>query len=209
MPATESTFENSKFLSIKAGKIRSKTDKGTAGAVLREYTNPKTGEKGEVWETVYPGWRGIVRDITFYEGDGFETLNVVFDDVTLSMNASSRYASDFLKKYASADRHSEITITPFDFVTDDGKKRTGLTIVQDEAKLPDYFSAKTEKGEWEQKDGYPAYDGTTKEDWAIYLLQVKKFLKNWYLLHPINTIGDEEKAPEVETSDVDISKVPF
>lgn len=209
MPATTNNYEGSKFLAIKAGKLRLKSDKGTPGAVLREFTNPQTGEKGEVWEVVYPGWSGIVRDVTFYEGDGFESLNVVFDDITLSMNSDSRYASDFLKKYASADRHSEITVTPYDFVTEDGKKKTGLTIVQDEEKLPDHFSFKDEKG-WQQRDGYPAYDGTTKEDWKIYLLQVKKFLKNWYALNPVNTIGDVSSAP-ADNDDVSIQldKVPY
>lgn len=215
MPATESNYEGSKFLSIKEGKIRMKTDKGTPGAVLREYTNPKTGEKGEVWEIVYPGWRGIVRDINYYEGDGFENLNVVFDDVTLSMNADSRYSGDFLRKFAGADWHTEITLVPFDFVTDDGKKRSGLTMVQSEEKLKDYFSTKNEMGQWEQIDGFPAYDGTTKEDWKIYLLQVKKFLKNWYALHPINTIGDEKNTvasgsfTSSDEDDINISKVPF
>lgn len=216
MPEVQSNYESGKYLSIKAGKIRQRVAEGTPNAVLRKYTNPKTGQEGEVWEIVYQGWRGIVRDIQFYEGDGYENLNVVFDDITLSMSADSRYASDFIKKFAGADVQSEITITPYDFVTDDGKKKIGLSILQNEQKLQDHFSFKNDKGEWEQRENFPKYEGEGKEDWKIYLLQVKKFLKNWVLLHPINNIAvgsenspDDYKFMEEEKVDDMLTQSPF
>lgn len=206
MPATQEQQSGTTYLSIKQGMIRQKVAEGTPNAVLRKYTNPQTGAQGEVWELVYPGWRGIVRDINFYEGEGYENVNVVFDDVSLSMNVDSRYATDFLRKFAGADWHKEVVLTPYDFVNDEGKKRSGLTLTQGGNKLPDFFSTKNAKGEWVQKEGFPAYTGTDKDDWKMYLIQTKKFLKNWYLLHPINTIGDKETSTEER---IDIDAVPF
>ena len=48
------------------------------------------------------------------------------------------------------------------------------------------------------REGFPVPDEKmSKDDWKMYYLSVKKYLKNWVILNPINTIGDHSEVEEV------------
>ncbi len=202
MPATENNYEGKPFLSIIAGSFRKKVDPGTPGAKLREY-ELSDGSKGEKWELSYPGWRGIVRELRVVDTEYGDVLHVEFDDVILSLSMDKSFATDFLRKFAGADVHTEIVVTPYDFVTDEGKRKTGVSIVQCDEKLKDFFTEYNESKERTYREGFPVPDEKmSKDDWKIYYLSVKKYLKNWVILDPINTIGDQvDRGDKVEEVD--------
>ena len=206
MPATENNYEGKPFLSIIAGSFRQKVDPGTPGAKLREY-ELSDGTKGEKWELSYPGWRGIVRELRVVDTEYGDVLHVEFDDVILWLSMDKSFATDFLRKFAGADVHTEIVVTPRDFINDEGKRVVRMSVVQCDENLKNSFcSYNPETKEWTYKEGFPVPDEKmSKDDWKIYYLSVKKYLKNWVILNPINTIGDRddqvdrgEKVEEVE-----------
>jgi len=207
MPGETSSFSNLPFLTVIKGTLMQRADEGTPGAKLRKY-ELKDGTKGEKWEIPYRAWSGIVRDLRFHTTDFGEMLNVEFDDAILSLNTDSKYFGEFVKKFASADPQKEITIAPYDFETDDGKKKTGMNVVQDGEKLYDKFTTyNKETREWSYAEGFPQPEGdeVTGDDWKVYFIKVKKYLKKWVEENPINTIGDKTGDNE----EIDLSKIPF
>lgn len=214
MPAINESFDNKPFLSIIGGRIAQKVEEGTPGAKLREYETP-SGVKGSKWEVYYPAWMGKIEDMRIHESEYGDALHVVFEDCILSLPVTQRYFSDFVKKIASANLDLPVTIKPYDFVTDDGKRKSGLTLVQGETKLSDHFyNFETKK----YSDGFPEPgDIKSKDEWKIYFMQVNVFLKNWILLHPIKNIKQEEKSldevnkeiDDVVDSEIELNKVPF
>lgn len=202
MPATESNFDNKPFLSIVSGTICQKVDENTPGAVRRDY-ELKDGTHGTKYELKYPGWKGLVRDWKVVPTDYGDALHVVFDDAVLSLAMDGRYAIDFIRKFASADKHREVVLSPYDFVTDDGKRKSGVTLNQGEEKLKDHFASfNQETRETAYRDGFPAPESNKmdKDDWKVYFLTVKKFLKSYVTLNPLNTIGD--------TTETEVSIIP-
>lgn len=203
MPAVQDDFSDNKpFLSISGGKLRRKVEEGTPGAVARINKNNE-----QVYELVYPGWSGTVHDWEVASNDFGDQLRVTFDDAVLTMNVESAYFRDFVRKFASADKHRAVTVKPYDFVTDEGKRMTGLNIFQGENKLDDYFSKKTESG-WVAMHGFPE-----EEDWDIKKVLIKKFYIAYVGLNPLNTIGDQPKqeleAKEMEAKEINLDDVPY
>lgn len=188
MPVSTQNFSSKPFLTIVQGKLRQKVEEGTPGAVYRTGQTP-SGATYSKWEIVFPGWSGIILDIRVFENEFGETCNIEMDDVIISMPTDSRYFSDIIKKLAGADIQKEVTISPYDFEDKEGKRRSGVTVIQDEKKLSDHF-ANWENGRPTYKEGFPQPDEKmSKDDWKIYFLSVKKFLKNWIETHSINNLG--------------------
>jgi len=206
MPAIHEDFDTKPFLSIIGGTFKQKVNEGTPGAKFREYET-KSGEKGSKWEISYSAWMGKIEDMRINEGDFGESLHIVFEDCIISIPVSQRYFSDFVKKIASANLDLPVTIKPYDFVTDDGKRKSGLTILQGETKLKDkFYDFDTKK----YSDGFPEpKDIKSKDEWRIYFMQVNIFLKNWILLHPINNIKVEEEVKKEVDEEITLDKVPF
>lgn len=223
MPATQENYSSKPFLSIINGKLRQKVDEGTPNAVYREGKTPK-GDVFSKWELVYPGWSGVVMDIRVFENDFGETCNIEFEDAIISFGTERTFFSDFIKKFASADPKKEIVVSPYDFVTDEGKRKSGITLVQDGKKLADYFT------KWDGRTptylhGYPQPEpGMDKDGWKVYFIEVKRFCKKWIEEHPINNIaaGKIEEPTESESepgtgvldrdddkSEIKIESIPF
>lgn len=204
-------IQNNPFLTIFQGKFAQKVEAGTPNAVSRVNKLGAT-----IHEIYYQAWRGIVKGWSIQESEYGTSLNVFFDDVTLSLGG--KMMSEFIKKFASADKQQEITVSPFpDFVGKNGiPKKSGLTLLQNGERLYSYFSEYDEKTkEYNYINGYPAppkkWTEMSESEKKIYYIQVEDFLKNWVTLNPINNIGvdNDESKFEEEIQEPDLSKVPL
>jgi hypothetical protein len=166
--------ERKTYLSIVQGRLRQKVDEGTVGAEKREY-ELKNGTKGSKWELVYKSWDGIIEDLRLKDGDFGEVLEVVFQDAILTVGVDSRYFDDIIKKLMNIDINQKVVLSPYDFESD-GKKRQGMTVYQFD-KVSSYYEddkKKTINGLPPFPENWKTYK---KDDWKLYSLTVKKFLK--------------------------------
>lgn len=215
MPATQSTYTEKPFLTIVQGKLRQKVEQGTPGAVLREGKTP-SGESFSKHELVFPGWEGVVLDIRIFESEYGENCNVEFEDAIISMGTDRNFFTDFVKKFASADSKQPITVSPYDFTAEDGKRKSGLILVQNGEKLKDAF-VNWESGKPEYSGGFPQPgDGLDRDGWKMYFIEVKRFCKKWVEEHPINNIAagkvEEEQEGVInrdEKNDISLGDIPF
>lgn len=205
MPAVENNYTGVPFLSIVGGNLVKRVEAGTPGSKERVNKLGKT-----VHEVSFQAWRGIVKDWKIVDSDYGKTLHVNFDDVTVSLSGKSQ--SEFIKRFAGAKKDEEITIRPYDFVTDDGQRKSGLTIIQGEEKLKDYFSDyDTETKKFTYKNSYPApqaeWGKMTEAQKKIYYITTEEFLQNYVMLNPINNIGvkveEEVEEEEIPTINLD------
>ena len=204
MPAVENNYTGVPFLSIVGGNLVKRVEKDTPGAKERVNKLGKT-----VYEVSYQAWRGIVKDWKIVDSDYGKTLHVNFDDVTVSLSGKSQ--SEFIKRFAGAKKDEEITIRPYDFTTDDGQRKSGLTIIQGEEKLKDYFSDyDTKTRRFTYKNSYPApqaeWGKMTEAQKKIYYITTEEFLQNYVMLNPINNIGAKVEEEEVPTISLDEEK---
>lgn len=153
---------------------------GTEGAVVREYetSDGKTGKKTEL---TFDTLTGMITDIFFFEGEFSNTLHIIVDDVEMSLNVASAFGEDMLKKLPNVDMSKEVVLKPFSFVDDRGKNRKGITIMQDDVKVRNYFYDEEKKeaihGVEEIKLPKKDKKGTISSDaWKIYFAQVRQFL---------------------------------
>jgi hypothetical protein len=211
MPGVFYEFNAKPYLSLIQGTLRQKVDADTQGAKKRDWETP-SGEKGSKWELIYTAWEGIVKDIYIKDTEYGKFLNVEFDDAILSIGTESRYFNDFVQKLASADITKPITVKPYDFEADNGKRQIGINIFQDGKKLKNYFWDEEKK---QAKEGYPTPEGDTKnfdkDDWKMHFIKVRKFLEAYAqglaLKIPKETTKEdipviEEPATELRVEDI-------
>lgn len=210
MPATNSSEHHTTFLRVVQGKLRQSVEASTPGAVYRTGKTPK-GDIFEKNELVYNGWSGVVRDITFKDSEYGENCLIAFDDAIIALPTERREFSDFIKKFASADRTKEISISPYDFVTDEGKRKSGLTLSQSGQKLPDYFTTWT-NGKATSREGFPVPEAENdKDSWKIYFIQVKKYLKTWIEKNPMKNDegnGMDESMTNYQQDNMSDEEIP-
>lgn len=203
MGFTNEERTESKYITIIGGRLAVKTTEGAVGAESRINKNGDT-----VWEKYFKSYDGIVKGWAMNEfefnGKKVKSLNVHFDDMTLSL--SGKMKNEFIKKFAGAVQDKPITISPYpDFVTKDGKaKKSGLTIRQDGEKIYDYFT-EYKDGVFTNRNGFPAppkkWADMSDADRQIYNIQCDAFLERWVEEHPINNIGardDQDQGFKIE-----------
>lgn len=98
----------------------------------------------------------------------------------LQISVDSDYFRSFATMLKNIDLEDDVTFNAYDFEGDDGKRKRGLSITQDGQKIQGYYYDFDKK---ESKNGMPAVskeDAKTyeKDDWKMYFMGVKKFLKN-------------------------------
>ena len=175
MPGDLLTQNKVPYLKIVNGQIVQSVDKTTPNAKFREY-KLSDGTEGSKWELVYKSWAGVVHDISFKDTPYGEMCQITFDDAILSISTSSRYFSDIAGKLLACDLSLPITISPWDFVTEDGKKKTGATVAQSGDKVGSAFWA---SGELSPE--FPQVDEDKKAKmkanyWKVYFAEVEAFL---------------------------------
>lgn len=186
--ALENTRTDATYVSVLSdGSMRVSVPEGTDGAVRRDYET-SDGKKGTKYELVYTQLTGIITGIQFRDGDFGKQLQVTVTDgdetpIVLSLNTSSNFAEDLLKKIPAIDMTKPVKLAPFSFEDDNGKLRKGMTVVQDEKKVQNFFYDFHEK---KNLHGYPdpVFKKTktgevkpfSKEEWKIYFAQCRVFL---------------------------------
>lgn len=160
------------------GTIRVKSEESDPKSVRRDY-ELKDGTKGTKFERVYQELSGKILSAQFYDGDFGRSLILQFndggeEDIALSMNTTSNFAEDFMKKMPNIDFTKEVTVKPYNFTDDRNKLRKGVTVIQDNKKIGNYFS----DGE-KALHGFPEVEVDKKydkDDWKIYFIKTRKFL---------------------------------
>lgn len=188
------------------GKLREQVEEGTEGAKLRVVKDDAGNVKAEKWELTYPGITGFITGVSTYDGEYGMNINIAIKDendeeFTVSLKAKSKYGEDFLHKLPNVDFTKEITIKPYDFESD-GRRNTGVSLVQGEEKLKNAFNWKNEAGEWESLDGYPQVDEKKKpknsDQWMVFFTQrrewVIEYLTEKGLLTPTEVTPTEDDA---------------
>jgi len=176
--------DNKKYVTILGSdaSLRLVVDEGTPKSVVREYED-KNGVKKTKCELVYKSLKGIITDLSFYDGDYGKQLNVELTDgddvLVLAMSTAQNFGEDFMKKLPNIDFANEVVITPYAFDDESGKTRKGVTIFNKGDKISNFFYDSVKKT---NINGYPDPKPTkgdkprTKDDWKIYFLEARQFL---------------------------------
>jgi hypothetical protein len=208
------------------GMIHVSVPESTQGAVLREYET-STGEKGSKWEHVFTKLSGMISGIQFYEGDYGNQLQITIADegekpVVLSLSMSQNFAEDLAKKIPAMDVTKRVVLSPY-VVEDEktGKIRKGISVVQDEKKIQNFFydfhDKKVINGFPEPKFKLDKKTGEnkpfSKEEWKIFFAECRVFLTEYitehHLIVPKNDLDTAVEARAVtskyyDKDDVDV-----
>lgn len=174
--------EDKRFLSVLAdGLLHMNVPEGTEGAVKRDYET-SDGKTGTKYELVYKDISGIISKINFYEGEYGTSLQLTITDgdeepLVLSLSCSTNFGEDLLKKLPSIDLTKKVILKPYAFLDDKGKNKKGVTVIQDEIKIQNYFYNPETKI---NINGYPepkkSKKPLSKEEWKLYFGQCRVFL---------------------------------
>lgn len=213
------TTEKKTFLHITYGKLRMRTTEGDPQAEARETKDGKT-----VYERVYTYVEGRLTGIYYKEDEKFgNSFEVTVDDgkekFQVSFPEGDNYFIDFFSKLSNADLTKWIKIAPYDFTDTSGKRRKGITLMQDNLKIENYFNVK-EDDKYVYKNGFPEPENPKKmdkDDWKMYFIKVNKFLRNFIKEKLIPKIQDKnfevitqsiEEVPEVPETEIN-NDLPF
>lgn len=223
------------FSALADGKFHLTVPEGTEGAVKREYET-SDGKKGEKWELVADFISGVINNLNVRDGDYGKQLFISFANeegdeskppVVISLNISSNFAEDFMKKLPNINIEKKVKLVPYSFEDENGKKCRGITVYQDDKKIKGYYHEKktVKKGKKEFTrlvpiHGYPAPEGAEKfdsDDWKIYFAQARKFLMGEVEKHSLFNQTYRTAAPaegdvkyiSPEEEGVDPDSIPF
>ena len=158
------------------GKIRVQSVEGDPEAVKREYET-SDGKTGVKFEKVYDKIDGKITFIGFKDGDYGKQLQVEIDGINLMMNTNSNFGEDLMKKIPNVNLELPVELSPYNFTNDKGRSVKGISVIQNEEKITNYFY---DAEEAKVINGYPAPEGDTKtfdgDDWKVYFTIARKFL---------------------------------
>lgn len=164
------------------GDLRETVPEGTEGAIKRAYES-SDGKKGEKYELVYKSIEGVITKVDFFDSDYGTNLQITFEfndgeNVTLSMNTNTPYSEDMMKKLPNVDFNAPLKLSPYNFTDDKGKNRRGVSIVQNDEKVKNFFSdgEKAINGMPEPKGDVSKYNA---DKWKLYFGEVRVFLVDY------------------------------
>jgi len=171
---------NALYLYIIKGHLMQKVSEDTPGAIKRDW-EAGDGSTGTKWELQFKNLTGFITDIAFKTGDYGEQCLIKMtadgEKAQLQMDTNSRYFASFAQRFKNIDLSAKVTINAYDFEKD-GKIRKGMSITQNEKKIESYFWDNVTKA---NINGLPQPinrgSGFDKDDWKMYFIQLKKFLK--------------------------------
>lgn len=202
MAKIELTAEKAVFFSVLAdGKFHHSVPEGTEGAVKREYET-SDGTKGFKWEITANSIEGIISGISTRDGEYGKQLHIAFapdandtKDVVVSLNLSSNFAEDVLKKLPNVNVDKPVKLVPYSFEDEKTKKqKRGITIYQDDQKIASYYhemkkDKKTGKDIMSPINDYPEVPKESKDwdsdDWKMYFTNCRKFMVKQLEKHPL------------------------
>lgn len=173
---------NNEYMTILSdGSMRLPATETTEGAIKREYET-SDGKTGTKWETVYRDLSGLITNVDFYDGEYGTLLQLTVEDgeekTVLSVSTSSNFGEDLMKKLPNIDMKKPVKIVPFAFEDDNGKKKKGVTVYQNDVKLENFYYDKNSKT---NMYGYPNIEmkkgkKISSDEWKIYFTQCRVFL---------------------------------
>lgn len=173
MALTQTPESNMKYIYIVGGCFKEQVEEGTLSANRREYEKADKSV-GIKYEISYCSLDGKITNIKFRDSDYGKLILIEIDnDIQLSMNTESRYFMNFARKLPAIDLGKKVNMSPYDFETAEGKRMVGISVVQNEEKIKDYY--------YDGKKNLnnlpnPPEGEKDKDDWKIYFTTVKKFL---------------------------------
>lgn len=195
------------------GAIHITVPEGTEGAKIRTYetSDGKTGSKTEL---VYKEISGIISKVDIRDGDFGSQLQLTIEDgdaepIVLSLATASNFGEDVMKKLPNVDLSLPVTIIPYSFVDGKGKNKKGVTIVQNEKKLQNYFYDFHKKvninGYPEPKKVKPTKANPegklSKDQWKAYFMDARLFLID-FITEKFNLGATEMDADELDAFDL-------
>ena len=115
----------------------------------------------------------------------------------------SSEAQSFAEKLKGIDISKEVNLSPYHFTPKDSTKvKRGITVTQDGNKIDSYFLERDDKGKViGNLHGLPEPEGDTEtydsDDWKVYYIKRRKFLKNEVIL-AFPSMETEIEKPKVE-----------
>lgn len=206
------TKQDNKYVTILAdGTLRLPSTEGAEGAVRREYET-SDGKTGVKYEQVFTEISGYISNVAFHEGEFGKLLQITMkeegeDDVILSLQTSSNFGEDMMKKLMSIDTTQKVRIVPYSFTDENGKSKKGVTVYQNGEKVKNYFQSGEGK-ESKMLHGYPEIPKVGKgkvissDEWKMYFMQARLFLIN-YIEENFKVTAPSD-APTVEGKGVDL-----
>lgn len=194
---TQSAETGKIFLHIKEGSFRQKAEEGAPGAIKREYVNPQTNEKGCSYEYAFKSWEGKIQSVGIKELDFGRILEIDMGDAIISIPVDKPYFTDIASKLPAVDMTKEVILSPYNFEAD-GKRRTGVTVMQGKDKIKSYFYDGKKN-----LHGMPSMEAENpdSDDWKMYFMGVRKFL--------IKYIQEEMGNGFVEDKEATVEDLPF
>lgn len=195
------TRQENKFVTILSdGTLRLPVTEFTEGAVKREYET-SDGKKGTKHELVFTEISGFITKVEFHDGEYGKLLQVTMseegeEDVVVSLNTSSSFGEDMMKKLMSIDTQKKVRLVPYSFTDEKGKSKKGLTVYQDGEKVKNYFT-EGEGAETKLLHGFPAIPKVAKgkiissDEWKLYFMQARLFLVSYIEEHFKVVLADE------------------
>lgn len=197
MPLTPKA-QNEKYLNILSdGALHMTVPEGTPGAITREYET-STGDKGSKTELVFGDITGLITGISFFEGQYGKLLHVSIkdseDSYVLSVGTATPYGEDLMKKLPNIDQNKEVTLSPYSFEDDKGKKRRGVTVTQDGQKLTNFYYDAEKKKTLHKFPELKIKKKMSKDDWKIHFMTIRIWLEE----DLVERLGLEDKEIDAE-----------
>jgi hypothetical protein len=175
--------ENATYFSIGGGNIVLPAEEEAEGAKLRTWDRPD-GTQGSKWEYREKDVTGMITGLDFIEGKYGDNLSVSITNSNMKLaKLQLSVESDYFKSFASVikniDLTEEVVFNAYDFTAEDGKRRRGISLKQDGKKVQSFYYDADKKV---SINDMPSVDKKTakdydKDDWKVFYMSVKKFLK--------------------------------
>jgi hypothetical protein len=182
---------NNIYLNIISGRIHRRVPQGTEGATSRTLQDGKI-----VHEQIFSFVEGVLTNIEMREGDYGKQWMLNFEDkkesYVLQVSETSGYGDDLLTKIPALDKNQTYRVVPYEYTSKQGKKRAKLKIIYDEEQVNSCYHKFTQVGEgWKVDITDPKYpkpqsDQMDSEEWKIYFMQVRKYLREKALTYLSN-----------------------
>ncbi len=197
------------FLNISFGRIRQRCKPDHPEAIGREL---QSGEK--TYAVEYTSVSGILEDIRFRDDPRYgKSWNLYITDgdekFAIQVKEDTAFGSALLERIPNLVRNQFYLFAPYDFETQKGKRKRGLSIKDKSGeKISSYYKKFTERedGGWDVENlyGYPSYDGDRKDkdELKIYFTRLLKFLRAEALKH----IGQFRDNDESSSDDIPIGE---
>lgn len=174
---------NITYFTIWGGNLVLPAEPEEEGAVKRTWEDSDGNTKSK-WEFREKDITGLITGLEFRDGNFWENLyieltNQAEEICKIQIPTDSDYFRSFASQLKNIDLTEEVVFNSYDFTWEDGKRRRGMSLQQDGKKVQSYYYDPDKKA---SINGMPSVDKKEaktydKDDWKVFYLGVKKFLK--------------------------------